>query len=255
MMNLYFELSRKPVFSIEDLAAFYIKKESARSAVSRLLEKGMILRIRRNLYTAVSAETRSPVANRYQIASAVTETSYVSHHSAMEYFGITDQVFYEMYVGSDTRFSDFFFDGYHYKYVSSNGPFGIETVDFSGNIRITDREKTVLDCIKDMDRIAGAEEVIANVGAITFLKEEKLVDYLARIDNQFLYQKTGCIFERLNNKPAFSENFYDLCREKAGKSTRYLTRDYIRGTFDAKWNLVVPDSIFELKNGDADAEI
>ena len=43
------------------------------------------------------------VANRFQIASAITPSSYVSYHTAFEYYGIADQVFYEVFVGSETR--------------------------------------------------------------------------------------------------------------------------------------------------------
>ena len=118
-MNLYFELLKQPVFTIENVNRYYEKIESARSAVKRLMAKGLAVKIRNNLYTCISGETDSPLANRYQIASAITPTSYVSHHSAMEYYGISDQIFYEVYVSSEEKFRDFEFDGYTYHCIVS----------------------------------------------------------------------------------------------------------------------------------------
>lgn len=84
-------------------------------------------KIRNNMYTCIGGETGAPVANRFQIASKITPTSYVSHHTAMEYYGITDQVYYDVYVASETSFREFEFDGYTYRYVASKDMEGVET--------------------------------------------------------------------------------------------------------------------------------
>ena len=152
-MDIYFEMAKHPVFTIEDVNLLYNNMNSARSAVKRMIATSKVLKIRSKLYTCISAENGGPVANRFQIASAISDTSYVSHHTAMEYYGVSDQVFYDVYVSSKTKFRNFEFDGYTYHYVKPNLDEGVETPAFSGGIRITDRERTLTDCIKDMDRI------------------------------------------------------------------------------------------------------
>lgn len=72
----------------------------------------------RRMYTCISGVTSAPVANRFQIASHITPTSYVSHHTAMEYYGITAQIYHDVYVSSETSFRDFTFDGYAYCFVA-----------------------------------------------------------------------------------------------------------------------------------------
>ena len=84
-MNLYFDLLKKPVFKMEDVNQYYDNLESARSAVKRLMRDGMAVKIRNNMYTCISGETDDPVANRFQIDSSITPTSYISNHTAMEY--------------------------------------------------------------------------------------------------------------------------------------------------------------------------
>jgi predicted transcriptional regulator of viral defense system len=165
-MNLYFELLKKPVFNMEDVNVFYNNIDSARSAIKRLMKDGMVAKIRNNMYTCISGETGAPVANRFQIASHITPTSYVSHHTAMEYYGITDQVYYDVYVSSETSFRDFTFDGYTYCFVASKNSEGIEKPPYSGGVAVTNLERTIVDSIKDMDKISGIEEVVQNIESV-----------------------------------------------------------------------------------------
>ena len=190
-MNLYFELLKKPVFNMEDVNKFYNNMDSARSAIKRLRKNGMVTKIRNNMYTCISGETGAPVANRFQIASHITPTSYVSHHTAMEYYGITDQVYYDVYVSSETSFRDFTFGGYTYCFVASKNPEGIETPPYSGGMTITNLERTIVDSIKDMDKISGIEEVVHNIESVHRMQEKRLIRYLELYHNQFLYQKMG----------------------------------------------------------------
>ena len=110
----------------------------------------------------------------------------------MEYYGITDQVFYEVYVSSDTRFHDFVFDGFTYHFVKSRLSEGIDAPAYTGGIRITDKERSLADCIKDLDKIAGLEELIAIISSIPDINEGKLLYYLHMYNNQFhFYQKVN----------------------------------------------------------------
>jgi predicted transcriptional regulator of viral defense system len=233
-------MQRKPVFSINDAKKHYENAEAARSAVKSLLRNGLAVKIRNNLYTCISGETQAPLANRFQIASAISPTSYISHHSAMEYYGVAVQVFYEVYVSSETMFNNFEFDGYTYKCLVSKCNAGIEASKFSGGIKVTDRERTVIDSIKDMEKIAGAEEVFANITGLTRLNEVKILQYLAHYQNQFLYQKTGFLLEPLQQKFGLSNAFFEICVDKAGMSKRYLTKEANGGKYCGKWKLVIP---------------
>lgn len=248
-MNLYYELLKYPVFTMEHVNQYYNNIESARSAVKRLLRNGLAAKIRNNLYTCISGETDAPLANRYQIASALTSTSYLSHHSAMEYYGISDQVFYEVYVSSETSFREFEFDGYMYCYVCSKCSEGIETIKYSGGVRVADKERAVIDSIKDLDKIAGLEEVIDNIQTISALREKRLLAYLECYNNQFLYQKAGLLLKSQQQRLGLSDGFFQTCKDRVGLSKRYLTKDCKEGRYDTIWQLVVPSQMYYLKNG------
>lgn len=247
-MNLYFELLKKPVFRIEDVNQYYNNIDSARSAVKRLMRVGMAVKIRNNMYTCISGETGLPVANRFQIASSITPTSYVSHHTAMEYHGITDQVLCDVYVSSETSFRDFEFNGYTYHYVVSKSTKGIDKPAHSGGIAVTDLERTLIDSIKDMDKIAGMEEVRQDIESIRRVQEERLLKYMELYRSQFLYQKMGYLLRERQEQLGLSGEFFTVCKEQIGKSKRYLTRDMDSGRYDDEWKLVVPPEMHNRKN-------
>ena len=248
-MNLYYELLKYPVFSMKEVNALYSSERTARVALGKLLKENMVLKIRNGLYTCVSGENGGPVANRFQVASAITPSSYVSHHTAFEYYGTVDQVFYEVYVGSETRFHDFEFDGYTYHFVKEQMKDGIVSSEFSGGVRITDKERTIADSIKDLNLIAGLEEVLSCVVSVNSIDEKKMLSYLAGYNSAFLYQKIGFIFSEYQTELGISENFIKICKDRSGNSKRYLTNGISEPGYSGEWKLVYPKNIKRMKNG------
>ena len=248
-MNLYYKLLQYPVFSMKEVNALYSSERTARVALGKLLKENMVLKIRNGLYTCVSGENGGPVANRFQVASAITPSSYVSHHTAFEYYGIVDQVFYEVYVGSETRFHDFEFDGYTYHFVKEQMKDGIVSPEFSGGVRITDKERTIADSIKDLNLIAGLEEVLSCVVSVNSIDEKKMLSYLAGYNSAFLYKKIGFIFSEYQTELGISENFIKICKDRSGNSKRYLTNGISEPGYSGEWKLVYPKNIKRMKNG------
>ena len=52
----------------------------------------------------------------------------ITEELAIEYYGMSDQVYYDVYVSSATRFREFEFDGYTYKYIHAKTQDGVENV-------------------------------------------------------------------------------------------------------------------------------
>lgn len=239
-MDLYFELLKKPVFTLYDVNEFYNNLKNATAAIKSLINKEQVLRIRKNMYTCVSGETGNPVANKYQIGCAISDDAYISHHSAMEYYGVCNQVYYDVYVSSCTRFREFEFDDNFYKHVSSKITNGIENVAFSGGVRVTSKERTIVDCIKDMDKISGLEEVNENISNFGKIDQNKIIDFLNEYNNQFLFQKTGFLLSKYKEQMKITDDFFDYCKTKIGKSKRYLTNENNNGRINNEWNLIIP---------------
>lgn len=249
LVKYYFELAKLGVFSIADVEALTGNKNTAYSTVRRLMNKKLVQKIKNNLYTCLNIETKQPIASKYQIASAINETAYVSHHTAFEYYGNANQVYYDVYVSSNTRFNNFEFDGLTYKYVPSKLMEGVTEPRNTKGVRITDIERTITDSIKDFEKIGGLEELLACLNTLTFINEKKLLLYLNSYDIQALYQKTGYILKHYKNELKLSGNFFNECRNKVGKSIRYLSRDMGKENyFDSEWKLVVPRDLFYMSS-------
>lgn len=247
-MKFYLEMMKKPVFTIVDVAAVYDNIDTGKNYVSLLQKSGQIDRIRKNMYTCISPETGLPIANKFQIASAISKTSFVSHHSALAYYGVTDQVYYDVYVASKTRFKEFEYDGYTYRCIITNLLNGVIEPTLSKGIRVSDLERTVIDSIKDFDKVSGIEEVLAAIELLPQLNELSLLKYLEDYNNQFLYQKTGFVLSHYNKQFGLSDRFFEKCRNMSGKSKRYFAKDTGCMVWNTDWKMMVPANLFDLKN-------
>jgi len=243
----YIELSKLSVFSLPDVENIIGNKKTSYSLINRLTNKGLVKKVRNNIYSCVNPSTGQVVASRYQIACAISSSAYISHHTAFEYYGLANQVYYEVYVSSRTKFRDFEFEGIRYKYVASKMDDGVITPKNSDGIKVTDLERTVIDSIKDFEKIAGFEELINCLSAVPYLNKEKLIVYLDSYNIQALYQKSGFLLEYYMHEKQLSKSFIDYCKNKKGKSIRYLFKETNKeGTYNRDWRLVVPDGLFNI---------
>ena len=159
-MDVLTELAKHPVFTIDDVKKLVGNEKTAYSQLNRLMKKNLVKKIRKKIYSVVNPTTGQLVATRYQIACAITDTAYISHHSAFEYYGLANQVFYEVYVSSQTKFNHFEYDDITYKYVASRMKEGVVEAKNTTGVRITDLERTVVDSRRDLIGTDGTERVI-----------------------------------------------------------------------------------------------
>ena len=74
-------------------------------------------------------------------------------------------------------------------------------------------------------------------------RQERLVNYLAKYNKAFLYQKTGYLLERIKEQANISESLLELCRAKGTKSVKWLTNNEESDTFVNKWRMYVPQEL------------
>ena len=255
-MKHYEKLLSMGCFTWEELCKAVGSESTAHTLVYRYLNQGYISRVRRGLYVAIDLLTKSSSANKFRIASKISPTSYVSHWSAFEYFGLQNQLSYNVYVSSETPFTKFEFEGLTYSYISSRLTQGIITQ--TDGVRVTNQERTVLDGINDFEKVMGLEELLQCLSLVPVLNEERLLDYLSAFGKQVLYQKTGYILEHFKSDLRLSDHFFDVCAANIGESKRYFLRDKfpIGVHYNDKWRLVTPKNLMSLTDGGfSDAQI
>lgn len=252
-MKHYEKLLEIGCFSREQLIKLVETPAAAKMVIYEYQKKGYIERVKRDFYVVISMETKQPILSRYQIGANLFPDACVSHHSAFEVFGYGSQVFYECFVATDSRFLDFEYDGVTYHRVERKPD--IEVIQ-QGNVQVTSIEQTVVDSIRDFEKIAGLEEVIRCLMLVPGLKEEKVLECLKRNENGFLYQKCGYLFEELKDEFGFSDEFFEKCEKNSSGAKRYLMKETQKTVFNERWKLYTPPSLKRLIDkgvGDYDA--
>lgn len=244
-MKYYEELLKKEVFKLKDVEQLTGTINSAKQLMDRYVEKGFVKKVKRNLYYCVNLENRNSTANRFVIGSNVNQTAFLSHHTALEYYGLAHQTFYELYVASNKIFRNFEFEGITYKYIKAYHDNGVMVPETNSKIRVTGLERTIVDCIKNIDLAGGTEELFQCLDSVLTLNNDRLFEYLGLYDVQFLYQKAGYIFERYKMDWDIKDELIHAFQQKVGEGIRYFDEDAREGNgiFIKKWNLIIPKSI------------
>lgn len=244
MFNELAFIHEKLLFTKQEFSQFLGKTTSASMTLHNYMKRGLIANVRRNLYCACDLATKSPVPEKMQIASALSETACVGYHSALEYHGLCHQVFYSVYVQSKNRFNDVDFNGIQYHYCKQTHSCGIVNPTYNNMVRVTDLERTLIDCCDRVDFAGGIEELLHCLESRPLLSEQKLLEYLRIFNKDILYKKCGYIMELAGMK--LSPNFFTTCLEHSRNSVSYL-ENKSDNMFVSKWRLYVPQYISHIK--------
>jgi len=237
------EFHRLGIFRKKDVLSFIKDDNAAKELLRRYKKMGLISQIRRDLYSVNDLANKAALATKYEIAGRITPSAYLSYHAALEYHGLANQVFYELYVSSEERFNNFEYEGIRYIYCKSGISLGVVNPPMDSLVKVTDLERTVVDCIDSIGRSGGLEELVMSFSLITYLKEERLLTYLKAYQKQFLYQKAGFILSYFQQEMKLSNDFFEECRQKIGKSVRYLTDTSGSKIYHKEWKLYAPENI------------
>ena len=240
-MKHYDKLLKMGCFSRSDLAGLLGNNETAGALILEYQKKGLIERVRHDLYAVISLETKQPVLSRYQIGCSIFKEAALVNHSAFEFYGYANQVFYEVYISSASRFADFRYNGVLYHRIAPKQRMDIIA---TGGLRVSSLEQTVIDCIADLDKVTGLEETLRCMTLIPALDEGKLLSILEDRENGFLWQKCGYILEELKEDLSLSEKFFQVCRDHLAGGKRPLVKDAaFPMTWNKKWGLYAPRSL------------
>ena len=77
------------LFSLKDVATLTGNESTVKSLLASGVRNGTLCRIKPNLYAVTDLATGQCAANKYEIASNISDTACVAYHSAMEYHGIS----------------------------------------------------------------------------------------------------------------------------------------------------------------------
>ena len=246
MKDYLHKLHKMKLFSLQDVTQITHNESTAKSLLSAGVKNGTICRVKMNLYAVTDLATLRCAANKYEIASHISDTACVAYHSAMEYHGLGHQVFNEVNVITPFAFKSFEFEGMAYIRRQPTIAEGVTTPIMDSKVRVTDLERTIIDCIDRIKYAGGLEELLNNLSSIAYVDEDKLQLYLADYGKAHLYQKTGYLLSMFKKQMRLSSGFFRQCKANVGQSTRYLTDSVENTAYVAEWRLCVPADLSNL---------
>lgn len=216
----------------------HIKKEILRVILFRMEEKGFIERIEKGKYLIIplGSEKGKYTLHEFVIASYIVEPYAISYWSALHYYGLTEQIPSTVFVQTPARkkknLMEIFGVNYQIVRVKEDKFFGIhkEWIEETP-VSITDREKTIIDCL-DKPHYAGGIIEVAKALKDGSLNYDQLREYSLKLDNFAVVRRLGYLCEKMGvpiNLPP-------------PRSNKYLLLDPTmpaKGENDPKWRLVI----------------
>lgn len=210
------------IFSMSDFItaakSCRISRDQLKKIISILAQQGWLVRVRRGLYIANDPIAGQMSVHPFVIATHLIEPSVISHWSAAQQHGLTEQI-PQIITASTTkkvitpsmrdqkrkklsRKHTFEINGIHYEFITIQKKhlFGIEKiwVDEYSQIPITDKERTLLDILIYPKMFGGMGEAFgileASLGTINV---DKLVKYAVKYERKSVIKRLGWILESL----------------------------------------------------------
>ena len=206
--------------------------------LSRLEKRGWIERIEKGKYMIIplGAEKEKYTLHEFLIASMLINPYAIAYWSALNYYGLTEQIPTTVFIQTTARKKkqnlNIFDVGYRIVRITGKKFFGLkkEWIEET-QIYITDREKTIVDCIDKPQYCGGVIEVAKALKSEKY-DVEKLSEYAKRIGNSGVIRRLGYLSEILGIDVKFP----------VLKTRNYLYLDPTmpkQGRKNAKWRLIV----------------
>ncbi|MGB1096145.1 MAG: type IV toxin-antitoxin system AbiEi family antitoxin domain-containing protein [Paracoccaceae bacterium] len=228
---------------------FDIDRQKAAKLLAGWHNQGNLRRISHGLYVPVNptALGREQVLDDpWVIVDELYAPGYVGGWSALEYWGLTEQLFRSVCVltAKRTKYGERTHQGVSFfvKHIPENQLFGTKAVwREQAKIQLSDLNKTVLDIVDDPDLGAGLQHVTDVLK--TYLKDhatrenlELLLSHADKTGNGALYKKLGYLSERCD----FPFWFIEECHNRRTQGYAFLGDRKGDNRLVTKWRLWVP---------------
>lgn len=219
-----------------------IKKKSIYNKIQNLYAHKKIKKIKNGLWTMINPLYNDIYVNKYEIGTAMFDNAYIGYHTALEYYGLHNQISREVQVLVERREKSVEFDNYIFRFYQGDGV-GVVEKSHIDKIRITSLEKTIYDCINNINFAGGLEELYSATECINYIDEEKLLKLLNYYSDDKMFQKVGWLFDTADRK-LLSNDFYSICKSKIKNRIDLRVNKKNRSKYFKDWDIVAPRYIF-----------
>src|SRR3990167_8153275 len=229
----------KHVASVQKIPANQLGK-----IIANLAKHGKLLRLRRGVYVGIGLLPEQTKAHPFVISAFLIQPSVVSHWSALQYHGLTEQIpqtitastprkvihpsMRKGSLGHPGQKHAWIIDGVRYEYITISQEafeFGVEKIwipwgvgDGHYQLGITDKERTILDLFVHPKMFGGMGEALGILEqSLANINIEKLVKYAVLYNKKFLVKRLGWALEYFgvkstDLKPLLEVPIHHYCR-------------------------------------------
>ena len=237
-----------PFDALQAASVLELDIKRTRRLLAALADSGWLARVRRGWYIGVPIEASAPGEWRedpWVVATTIFSPGYIGGWSAIEHWGLTDQIFGVIYVVAGRKVTptrqtvqgtDFLI-----RTVPERTLFGMRRVwRQSVPVNVSDPHRTVID-ILDVPASAGgalhAAEVLQAYFESEHADQEKLLEYGDRLGRGSVFKRLGYLTERIDLADA---DFLEACRTRITKGVSRLDPGgSAKGRIVARWNIRV----------------
>ena len=251
--EVYLSLLPDHVTTLGDVTRILRNYSTARSILWRLQKKGFVRRVRGGLYVLAPPELRGKdvVADPYILAARAAHGRYfLSYHSALEIHGIAHSRISTTFASVSRRRGPFEYQGMAYNFVLERHFFGLKDVLHAGvTIKVSDLERTVVECIRRLDLAGGLEEVLKSYQGLPYLNRRRVLSHLGLFGVKSLYHRLGFVLSMVGEGGRVPEGLLAALKAKLSQRTYYLVPGTQGGRYNSEWRLVVPRNVEALLRG------
>ena len=252
-MKYYQMLAQKEIFTLEDATEIIGNMYNAKKYLTSMVKKNQVHRVKKNLYVMVDPFTLSDAINNFEVASHITDNSFIGLHSAFEFYAFYNQIYTEVQVFSTKRFIEFKYDHCNYRCFLTKTT---SQVDVIQGVRVTSLERTIVDSINMLGKAMDVEELIKCLDLVHIIKIEKIKEMLQEYDMDLLYRKVGYVLSYYKDDLHIDDSFFEFCKEKSNRlNCGYLTNNEINQLeFVSEWGIYAYKNLKKLvyKGGEID---
>lgn len=209
-----------------------VETKSIQNYLETLANNELIIRVEKGKYC------RTFLRDKYVIGSNLVQGGVVSHKSALQYYGLSEEDSDQVYISSDHQKNNKTLFNYTYNFIKirPHKYFGfIETSGNSGSFRVTDLEKTVVDCF-DLPQYTKSFDHIVQVFKSEHLKKDKLVEYGFRMNNLAVLKRMAYLSD-IHDLPGY-KGFQSRVKESLNEKYALLNPlGPDTGSFISKWKI------------------
>jgi len=235
----------KTVFTVEDARQLLDGDGTlVRKLLYRLEKRGWVQRLERGKYLILPLAAGlegAYTAHEFLIASRLVSPYAIAFGTALRHYGYSDRLSRTVYVATTRRKRSLDLHGLTYRFVTVSPArfFGFLQVPLEGQrIQITDREKTIVDCLTHPPYAGGGIEAAKGLWfGGEEMDLERLVDYAERNGSKAALQRLGFWLDRLGLGDEAL-----LARLEAGRSQSTVPLDLpgpAVGARDRRWRILV----------------